>query len=403
MDRADSEAVHIFDALENNCAYDIYAVAEDGYGELQPVAAVVKATTLDGQAPAWISGYPAALPSYYSIRVNLNADKTSSAYLLCLNSGAASPMAAQVKAGTDASGNAVSDKMKGRLELSPGTASGFEFTQLSSGMRYDIYVIAENRNQVFQAEVTKLSATTLQYIVYPPTLYGGSASKDSLYTMDVNTDGYIDHIVVRFSKAMRNSSITQAGFTVAGYTVAAVTTDADGIVDDPGSDGDLADSQYVIIRINEKTESSRDTGATPAVTIASNNIVATDGTFFTGLSATASFDKALTLVDPETATAIDSFTITMNKTVNSESATAYFVCLPDGASAPSTAQIKAGTDADGNLLAATLRGSATLSPDQNGVLTASGLVSATTYNVYIIVEDAASNIKTMNKLEITTD
>ncbi|HOT75601.1 MAG TPA: hypothetical protein PK467_07450 [Candidatus Wallbacteria bacterium] len=400
MDKADSESVYIFSGLETGVEYCMYAAAQDGYGELQAAPAAIRATTPDNRPPVWTSGYPAVLPSYYSARINLSADKISTVYLVCLNSGAAAPTAAQVKAGTDASGEVLLDRMKGNITTSPGVTAGFDFSQLAMGARYDVYLIAENQYGVAQAEVSKLSFYTLIYVIPSPTLYGGSASKDSLYTFDADDNGCIDHIVVRFSKNMKNSGITKAGFTVAGYTVATVTTDADGVVAAALDDGDGADSQYALIKVYEGPVA---TGATPAVTINANSIAATDGTSFTGLSATSAFDKILPRVDPSTLPATNSFTITLSAASNSESATAYFVCLPDGAAAPSSAQIKAGTDAAGNAVAATRKGSTSISPTLAGTLNATGLASNTMYNVYMVIEDAASNIKTMPKINVQTD
>ncbi len=205
--------------------------------------------------------------------------------------------------------------------------------------------------------------------------------------------------MVRFNKNMKNSGITKAGFTVAGYTVATVTTDADGVVAAALEDGDGADSQYALIKVYEI---GVDTGATPAVTISANSISATDGTNFTGLSATSAFDKVPPRANPSTAETTSSFTITLSAATNSESATAYFVCLPNGAAAPSSAQIKAGTDKDDNAVAASQKGSTAISPSSAGTLTATGLTSNTQYDVYMVIEDTASNIKTLSKIDVQT-
>ncbi len=216
MDKADSESVYIFSGLETGVEYSMYALAQDGYDELQAAPTATRATTPDNRPPVWTSGYPAVLPSYYSARINLSADKISTVYLVCLNSGAAAPTAAQVKAGTNASDEVLLDKMKGNKTISPNVTAGFDFSQLSMGARYDVYLIAENQYGVAQAEVSKLTFNTLIYVIPSPTLYGGSASKDSLYTFDADDNGCIDHIVVRFKKIhfTRSTPMTTAASTI---------------------------------------------------------------------------------------------------------------------------------------------------------------------------------------------
>jgi hypothetical protein len=66
--------------------------------------------------------------------------------------------------------------------------------------------------------------------------------------------------------------------------------------------------------------------------------------------------------------------------------TAYFICLSDGATAPTSAQVKAGTDALNNPLAANLKGTVSLISGVENNFTASGLTMSTAYDIYVVAE-----------------
>jgi|WetSurMetagenome_2_1015567.scaffolds.fasta_scaffold34819_2 hypothetical protein len=73
--------------------------------------------------------------------------------------------------------------------------------------------------------------------------------------------------------------------------------------------------------------------------------------------------------------------------------TTYFVCLPFGANAPTSAQVKAGKDANNNTLAANLRGNISLTELMVGSVNVTGLVAATYYDFYVVAENADSEIQ----------
>ena len=74
--------------------------------------------------------------------------------------------------------------------------------------------------------------------------------------------------------------------------------------------------------------------------------------------------------------------------------TAYYVVLPNGATAPTAAQVKAGKDATGTPVAANLKGSiaCTLAATEY-TASVTGLNGSTTYNVYFIAEDGNANLQ----------
>lgn len=164
MDRADSEAVHIFAGLESAIEYDIYAVAADEYGETQANPTIVKIKTIDNTPPVWASGYPQGQPTgYTSVRISVMADKKAFVNAICLRSGAPEPSAAQVRAGRDASDIELASNLKGTVEVAANTVGYINFANLSVGSQYDVYTVAGNEYGISQAVVTKTRVYTIAF------------------------------------------------------------------------------------------------------------------------------------------------------------------------------------------------------------------------------------------------
>lgn len=81
----------------------------------------------------------------------------------------------------------------------------------------------------------------------------------------------------------------------------------------------------------------------------------------------------------------DSAIVTGKTDINS---TMYAVVLSSGASAPSSAQVKAGTDAGGVLLPAGRSGSVSLSAGVEGSIPVFNLIHSTAYDMYVVAENA---------------
>ncbi len=75
---------------------------------------------------------------------------------------------------------------------------------------------------------------------------------------------------------------------------------------------------------------------------------------------------------------------TLNGNIN-ENGTAYYVVLPDGATAPTSAQVKAGNDASNTPV--TFSGNFALSALVPGSKMITGLTASTAYDVYVVAED----------------
>ncbi|WP_167856694.1 T9SS type A sorting domain-containing protein [Hymenobacter aquaticus] len=102
-----------------------------------------------------------------------------------------------------------------------------------------------------------------------------------------------------------------------------------------------------------------------------------------------------------TATGVTVTGFTLSSTLD-EVGTTYYVVLASGASAPSSAQVKAGQNASGT--AAAVKGSVA-NPTANTAATTAvtGLTGGTTYDVYVVAEDAPLNLQAAPvKLTVTT-
>jgi ribosomal protein L27 len=87
-----------------------------------------------------------------------------------------------------------------------------------------------------------------------------------------------------------------------------------------------------------------------------------------------------------------------------ESGTVYYVVLADGANAPTSAEVKAGTSSGGSI--AILSGNKVLSesPSFSGIADIAVLTSSTSYDVYVVAEDVNTNLQTTpSKVDATTD
>ena len=83
--------------------------------------------------------------------------------------------------------------------------------------------------------------------------------------------------------------------------------------------------------------------------------------------------------------------------------TAYFVVLPNGAAAPSSAQVKAGQDASSAPLASNLKGTIACAAGSTEYTAAvTGLSSSTTYNVYFVAEASALLQASPTMVSVTT-
>jgi len=81
----------------------------------------------------------------------------------------------------------------------------------------------------------------------------------------------------------------------------------------------------------------------------------------------------------------------------------YWVVLPAAANAPTNEQVMAGTDAAGNALANSLKGSASAAAGEVKTISVTGLTPNTPYSVYLMAADGTGTKSVTVKLSTTTD
>jgi hypothetical protein len=84
-----------------------------------------------------------------------------------------------------------------------------------------------------------------------------------------------------------------------------------------------------------------------------------------------------------------------------EAGTVYYVVVADGAAAPTTAEVKAGTASGG--VAALKSGSIALTANTEGTSAVTGLSGGTAYDVYVVAQDSSANLQaSATKVDIAT-
>ncbi len=131
-----------------------------------------------------------------------------------------------------------------------------------------------------------------------------------------------------------------------------------------------------------------------------------------GSTQNSTFDNFKVTVVNEPPTWTSGWPKTENQTVSGFTAksninnpgTTYFVVLASGATAPSSAQVKAGQDASGTALAANEKGTVTNTAGATEyTATVTGLSAITTYDVYFVAENSLANLQASpQKVSVTT-
>ncbi|MDN4165376.1 lamin tail domain-containing protein [Cytophagales bacterium LB-30] len=448
---ATTDFVFALTGLSNGTAYDVYVVAQDDETSpnLQSTATLVEFATdaVDNVAPVFSANYPSVSGiTTAAATLAVSLDEIGTAYYVVVADGAAAPSVAQIQSGTDAAD--ASALAAGSINVS---AADTEFTAAISGLSeltaYDLYVVAEDNeaNANVQATATLVEFTTLEagegcisdlmiteYIegssqnkfleVYNGTgatidltgyklvLYSNGATTptntfilvDSLATL---ADG--ESIIVANSAATAitipsgsykfTSSVTfYNGNDVVGLIKDEITIDQIGII---GVSTDFATN----IGLRRKAEiinpnSSYVAAEWDSVAIDTFDDLGAHTFVCTGDVTAPEFTATYPTISNINSTGAD-LTVNIN-----EAGKVYYVVVADGATAPSSAQVKAGTDAAD--AASTLSANSAVALNTDFVFNLTGLTNATAYDVYVVAEDdeATPNIQTSPVLvEFTTD
>ena len=213
-------------SLGENIAYDIWVVAEDGTG-LQASPTKVSMST-SGNAPYWITPYPRTVfdpQGNNSAKIDVEINENGTAYGIAIVTGSPTPSAAQVVAGTDASGGSVSANKRQVIPLTANVSSSMKFTGLNQGDgRWDIYIVAvDSLGNIQSAPATIYFVNT---DITPPTWNTGYPTTGTITSStievlpSINENGFVYFVLVPDGATQPSAAQVKAGQNSSGTTVA---------------------------------------------------------------------------------------------------------------------------------------------------------------------------------------
>jgi regulation of enolase protein 1 (concanavalin A-like superfamily)/dienelactone hydrolase len=218
----------------------------------------------------------------------------------------------------------------------------------------------------------------------------------------------------------KGSRYAMGGVSASGGSVAYKRTSTDGTTTDVASSNtNKAPYWFRVKRVgnNFTIEQSSD-GSSWTTTMTSTSITMASQVYvglavtsdLTGTTATGVFDSVTITTSDTTAPTntsgwpkadtVTSSGFTVREKTN-EAGTAYYVVVADGATAPTSAQVKAG--ANYGSVTVLKSGSLDLTANTEAAATISGLSTGTAYDVYVVAQDSSSNLQaSATKVDITT-
>ncbi len=313
-----------------------------------------------------------------------NINEAGKTYFVILPDNATAPTSAQVKAGQDATGTAVANNLKGTLNhLTANTDVTANVIGLTNGTAYDIYAVAEDNVPNVQASPIKIDVSTTSSDILPP-IFASTFPKTSLVNLtgftlasQINEIGKTYFVIVPDAATAPTPAQIKAGQDA---TSTAVGASFKGTIDHTTANTELT---AVITGIASATAYDVYVVAEDAIPNLQASAVKLDITTATPDVTAPTF----TATYPKTSgIASSSFNLLTN--IN-EAGKTYFVVVPDNATAPTSAQVKAGQNSAGTAIANNLKGTI------NNVAGATeysaniaGLTQATSYDIYVVAEDA---------------
>ena len=401
--------------------YSIRVNTNDGTGDF---AKSINVTISDDIPPIFENSTP-SVSNLEDLFFNLDVDidEAGTVYYVIVADGATAPTSAEVKAGTASGGG--SALFSGNKAFT--TAAGFfDVAVLTPSTAYDVYVVAEDDegSPNLQASPTKIDVTTpeasLNYRwtsatapsagVVAETVNGITATVTTNTTSSViSNNAAIDNLIgTKYNTVAANSPSTTTMTVTFSSSIDLTSIQL-------GNFSGLAD--WVLTPTG---------GSNSVVTVSSFNALTSrvaslnweDVTSFTitvsgGASASFIIDEIVVPVPDLTAPSFENSTPSSSSITQTgftlgtdidEAGTIYYVVVPDGASAPSSAQVKAGTDAsNGSPIANASQAVSTGGFTHDFSVT--GLTAGTAYDVYVVAEDDEDtpNLQASpTKIDVTT-
>ena len=299
---------------------------------------------------------------------------------------------------------------QGAIIPSNETAVSFTFSSAEAGATYNYSIddtnsgtaaitgsgtISTATDQISGIDVSGFGDDTLTLTVYLTDSYGnqGGNTTDTVVKDAVSPSGYTVSID---QGSITSTNDTSMSFTFASAEVgsAYAYTISDGSNQVTGS-GTIATAtdQISSIDVSSLDDGTLNLSVTLTDTAGNTGTTATDSVTKDAAAPTnaSGYPKADTVTT-------DGFTVRVK---TSEAGRAYYVVLADGASAPTAAEVKAGTASGGGAVLAS--GSIALVANTEGSDAVSGLTDGTAYDVYVVCEDSNSNLQSSTtEVDVTT-
>jgi len=371
----------------------------------------VVVTAGDATAPSFENSTPSTsnLDDLY-FALNVDLDEAGTAYYVIVADLAAAPSSAQVKAGQNATGS--SALFSGNKALT--TAAGFlDVAVLTPATSYDVYVVAEDGSANLSASPTKIDVTTpaasanfrwtsatgtgtvtetVNGITATITTSGADASisningfASTIYNT-VGSTGAVTSTTVSFNSPVNLTSIHLVNFT--GNTwVLTPTGGSNSVVNNSVTGGTVANLNWIGVTSFAITKDG----------------VGTEQFIFDEIVVNTADLIAPTFDSTPSSASISDTGFTLNTDIN-EAGTIYYVVVANGATAPSSAEVKAGTGNGGS--GEVTSGNAAVSTGGfTNAFSVTGLTGGTDYDVYVVAEDdeGTPNLQANpTKIDVTT-
>lgn len=359
--------------------------SQTGNDYYNPASNKQQSFTVEGVSTlAFSAGYPQFehfLGSTY--RLLLKLTETGSVYYIVEPDGSSEPTPSQIEAGKNASGSdafkkGVAFDLEAETENNAAQISG-----LAEGASYDIYLVLADESYDLQANVTKLDVTIEDNTApewsegYPQ--MGTISSLEADVEIDLNEEtGTVYYAVFSSSSTTRFPANLKNGNNFGAIDEGSVSASASGFT----LTGLTEDREYDVWLVAEDADENLQSTAYKIDFTTIDDIAPQ---FVSGFPALTAVDE--TVVDIE---------VKIN-----EGGTVYAVAQLSGEMAPTFGQVKVGNNSSGST--AISANSLSVTKNELGELSLTGLTSEVAYDFYVVAEDDHSNSSgTPIKLSATT-
>ncbi|KAA0676269.1 Ig-like domain-containing protein, partial [Roseomonas genomospecies 6] len=330
--------------------------------------------TVDRTAPSFDVAAAASSITTTGFSLSASLDEAGTIYYVLVADGATAPTAAEVEAGTASGGGAALKSGSLIAGTAPFTGSG-SLTGLTAGTAYDLYVVGKDSAGNLMASAVKVDVSTAAPAdTTPPTV--SSIAVSGTPAANASSISY----TVTFSESV-------TGVDTSDFTLTKTGT-ANGTIGSISGSGTtytvtvtgITGAGTLRLDLNGTGTGIQDQATTP------NAIAAgfTSGGTHTVDRAAPSFDVAAA------ASSITTTGFSLSASLD-EAGTIYYVLVADGATAPTAAEVEAGTASGGGAALKSGSLSAGTAPfTGSGSLT--GLTAGTAYDLYVVGKDSAGNL-----------